>query len=619
MRIKNTALFYLLIFICSSLFAQTHTAVSLDNNVYYILEQAEMRGLCSSLSGIRPYTRNVVIKAINEILGSQDADKLRAAERDILRNYLDQFSVTNQGMDWQKGVYRMETAIDENNPLSLNLGAKLHMEGSAGSYPWINENYFGVEIWLRFYLNGDIGNNFSWEFAGEGGMMKAPIEKIGTYNTYYENFINIEGREFQNEVIPIHSEPLSHFPYSYKRRWDGSVYFFNDLYSFSNWPNDLAGAYNLQSEMAASFFNDKLFLRAGRLPREWSSTPFGSSLGLNRMARPFLGIEAEFRPAKWFGIASMTGELEYCNSNGIKDSAQSFQNFYSISMMQFKLKYFSIDLGEAVVWPKRLEFGYVFPIVNSIFYQNNIGDFDNMSMILNVKAQYPGIGNIWGSLFWDEAYWVSDFYELDRTMISWQLGANIAMPFLSFSSLKFSYTRINPYCYTHNRNFNPWYGDIRMETSYSNNGVSLGYYLPPNSDEILVNFKTMIVKNLFMNLQYQLIRHGADYGSSAVDGSNLLSELNPDGRDGSVPESKSYFLQDGAYQWLHIIRLGTEWTLTKAPVAFFGEIGTVISYFTNIDGAANSGEAYSYSRINTPEYPQSAGIIAKLGIKIFPR
>ena len=618
MRMKKITLLNLLVFICSSLFAQTHTSVSLDSHVYYILEQAELRGLCSPLSGIRPYTKNIVIKAINEIQESDNADKLREAERDILQKYLDQLSLTNQGMDWQKGLYRAETVVKD-NPLSLNIGANLHMEGSAGIYPWIDENYFGAEIWVRFYLNGDIGNNFSWEFAGEGGMMKVPIKLLGTYNTYYENFVNVDGSEYQNEEITIYSEPLSHFPYSYRKRWDGSVYFFNDLYTFDNWPSDFAGAYNLQSELTASFLEDKLFFRAGRLPREWSSTPFGSSLGLNRAARPFLGVEAEFRPVHWFSIASMTGELEYYNAKGIKDSAMSFQNFYSISLIQLKHKYFSVDLGEAVVWPKRLEFGYAIPIVNSIFYQNNIGDFDNMSMMINFKAQYPGIGIIWGSLFWDEAYWVSNFYELDRTMISWQAGINIALPFLSFSSLQLSYTKINPYCYTHNRNFNPWYGDLRMETSYTNNGIGLGYYLPPNSDELLVSFKTMIAGSLIMNLQYQMIRHGADYGSSAVDGSNYLSELDPVGRDASRPESTRYFLQDGAYQWRHIIRIGAEWTLLNAPVSFFGEIGTVISYFTNIEEAANSGKAYPYSIINTVEYPQTVSFIAKIGIKLYPR
>jgi hypothetical protein len=268
------------------------------------------------------------------------------------------------------------------------------------------------------------------------------------------------------------------------------------------------------------------------------------------------------------------------------------------------------------------------PIINNFFYQNNIGDFDNMAITLNLKAQYPGLGNIWFSFFLDEMTFLSDLRTLDRQMFALQGGINVPLPLLSFSSLKFSYTRINPYTYTHNRNYNPWYDDP-METAYTNNGVNLGYYLPPNSDEILVRFSTMPGRNINTHLQYQLIRHGADFGSSAVDGSNLLSELDPDGRD-SNPVLKRFFLHDGAYQWMHVIKVGVEWNLSGLPVhlTFFGEAGAVISYFTNTMGnpsndgqayPANNGQAYDYEIIDTSEYPKSTGIIVKFGFRLYPR
>jgi hypothetical protein len=196
----------------------------------------------------------------------------------------------------------------------------------------------------------------------------------------------------------------------------------------------------------------------------------------------------------------------------------------------------------------------------------------------------------------------------------------INLPFLSFSSLKFSYTKINPYTYTHNRNYNPWYGAaLSMETSYTNNGVGLGYYLPPNSDEILVRFSTMPGKNINTHLQYQMIRHGADFGSSAVDGSNLLSELDPNDRNDKAV-LKRFFLHDGAYQWMHIIKVGLEWNLSGLPVAFFGEAGAVLSYFTNIDADANvTGKSHPYDIIDTLEYPKSTGIIVKFGFRLWSR
>jgi hypothetical protein len=607
-------------FLCGSLFAQAHISVPLDNQVYYILEQAQIRGLCAPLSGVKPYSQGVVISAIDEILNSDKAENLRSEERSILEQYLEKFAKPKFGIDWTRGSYYGETVMGENGlPLTADIRAAAEIEGSSGNYLPSGESFFGYEIWVGMLVNGDIGRNVSYELSAEGGLMKAPHQELGEYNTYYEDFK--DNGEYQYRIIKTYSEPLTHFPYTYKKRWDGSIYFIQDLYSFEAWPVETAGAYNLHGELTLSFLDNKFITRISRTPHEWGSVSYGSSMHLNQAARPFLAIESEFSPLSWFSIASMTGVLEYYNAAGIKDSAMSFQNAYSITMLQFRYKnYFFLDLGEMVVWPKRFELGYMLPIVSTIFYQNNIGDFDNMAAMLNLKLQYPGIGNIWASLFWDEAYWVSNFYELDRTMLAGQAGMEIGLPFLSFSSLKFSYTKINPYTYTHNRNYNPWYGENVMETSYTNNGVGLGYYLPPNSVEYLARFKTALSRSVLAQLQYQMIQHGADFGSSAVDGSNLLSELDPDDRDGSNPVLKRFFLHDGAYQWMHIIKLGVEWNLSGLPVTFFGEAGAVISYFTDTVGnKANSGVSHRYEKIDTPEYPRSTGIIVKIGFRLYSR
>jgi hypothetical protein len=130
----------------------------------------------------------------------------------------------------------------------------------------------------------------------------------------------------------------------------------------------------------------------------------------------------------------------------------------------------------------------------------------------------------------------------------------------------------------------------------------------------------MPVKNLTTHFQYQLIRHGADFGSSAVDGSSLSSELDPDGRGGGNPVLRKFFLQDGAYQWMNIIKAGLEWKTPFYPIALFLEAGLNISHFTNIANPANvTGQAHRYEKIDTAEYPKSTGFILKMGIKIFPR
>ena len=139
-------LFCLAAFLCVPLFAQTHVSVPLDDPIYYILEQAQLKGLCTPLSGIKPYTQSVVVSAVKEILNSENTRGLNSTEREILTQYLDKYSKPEKGLDWQRGAYHAETFIGKNDtPLTFNLGGNLEMEGSSGIYPSFGENYIGTE------------------------------------------------------------------------------------------------------------------------------------------------------------------------------------------------------------------------------------------------------------------------------------------------------------------------------------------------------------------------------------------------------------------------------------------------------------------------------------------
>jgi hypothetical protein len=125
--------------------------------------------------------------------------------------------------------------------------------------------------------------------------------------------------------------------------------------------------------------------------------------------------------------------------------------------------------------------------------------------------------------------------------------------------------------------------------------------------------------NTKLRAQYQLVIHGADFGSSAVDGSSFLSELDTHGRN-TKDVLKKFFLQDGAYQWQNVFKVGAEHSLAKLdfPVKLFGEIGIVHSFFTNIDGQANSGSKESFSIIDTSEYSYSTRLIGTIGFRLYP-
>jgi hypothetical protein len=600
-----------------TLSAQTHISVPLDNPVYYLLEQAQLRGLCEPLPSVKPYSRRQIIDAIDGILDSAPEPskpdgfrRISAAERAILEEARQSLLSPEAGLDLKRGAYRFEAANKRGESwFSGDAGIRGDSVFSGGFYTDGGDFVWGTDDWASVYLDGNIGDHFSFDFSFGRGIIRAPRNKLGQYDTYWDGFAKPGTKPYVNQTIDVYGESTAFFPYTFLKEWDGIVFGPSGFTAggLENWPDVRGTGNTIKSEIDGELFNGALSLRFGRLRREWGAMAEGGSLIFNAHAQPFLAFEATFRPAYWFAFSFLTGILEYFNVNGLS-SAWNFQNAFSIEQLELNYKdYLHVDIGSTVVWPKRFELGYIFPINNNFLYQYNIGDYDNMGLFLNIKGQYPGIGALWFSAFVDEveAASAARLFELDRHMFALQGGIKAVLPWLPFASLRLSYTKIEPYAYTHHRVFVPWNADSGepFETSYINNGVGIGYYLPPNSDELLFRLETRPAPRTGVHLQYQMIRHGADHGDDSVDGSNYYSELDPGNRDSIF----KHFLHDGAYQWTHIIKAGADYTFAHFPVKLFGEAGVVYSYYTGFDAA------------NKAQYPLSTGIILTIGMRLFPR
>ncbi len=108
--------------------------------------------------------------------------------------------------------------------------------------------------------------------------------------------------------------------------------------------------------------------------------------------------------------------------------------------------------------------------------------------------------------------------------------------------------------------------------------------------------ETMPLRELKGHVQYQLIRHGADWGYRRVDGSSIRDKIVKD------DNSEKYFLRDGAYQWDHVLKIGASYSLKTRdiPISFYSEAGLVITRFTDSD--AELGSEGNYSPIDNAVY-----------------
>jgi len=648
---KNSLIicFFLILITFNQVSAQTHISVPLGHPIYLILEQAQMRGLCSFLPAVKPYSRAQVISFIDEILNNdndQRFGKLSESEKEILEQFKISLTPQRGKTDLTRGTISAERTVNDIY-LSGEFGFGMELSFAGGYYPIAggynyNEQtddplfkdashpasgdfYSDVHILPTIYFIGDLGRHLTYGLTLYGWIGKVPRTILGKYNNLDADLFPDEPN--LKEYMTIKSEPLTSFPYTYKKRWDGFVFPIADVNNSSHatWPESLSIGYYMLPELAGEFFGGHLTYRFARMDREWSGMSTNASLVLNQSAQPFLGFETVIAPFSWIAISSLTGVLEYHNAVGegnkpyLRDTSSTFQNAFSIVQLEFNIKnYFNFGLGSSVIWPKRFELGYPFPLVENLMYQNNIGDFDNMALFINMQGQYPGLGKLWISFYLDEINISPGFLKRDRNMFAYQLGGSFNIPWLPFASITVSYTKNEPYNYTHNRIDTPWYTKL-MEENYVSFGRSLGHYIPPNSDEILLRFETIPFARSMFSFQYQMIRHGADYGDRAVDGSSLWSELPTKGNRDLL---EKYFLHDGAYQWMHIVRFRGEYSLTgfKVPVKVIAEIGGVYSYWTDIDSSIkpNTG-SYSYKIIDTPQYPHSFCIIGIIGVHIFPK
>lgn len=623
-----------------SLYAQNNVTVNINNPIYEVIDNAQLRGLCNTVSSAKPFTEKKIVTILNEILDNKD--KLSDVEIQIIQDFIDE-TKRNASEQMPFG-----SSYFENNSFSVPVAFGIYYDfaadSSLGLYNKSKYNSFAFDLMPEFSVTGDVGDFLGFNFSGLFNLAKVPL--IQTGNDYYIgtnwfDYIDSNGnkapRGTKNRTINTF-ENNAWLPYTHIYNSAGQFYWITKIIpsSLGEWTNDLTAYANFYTEIHGNFLNDRLNIGFGRMVREWAAMDKNGSLVLNRTAVPFYGIDFSFDVTDWLKYSFLAGNVENPNRPDIfgdsyypddagNEDAYYFQNSFSLQMLEMNFGGFHLDFGSTVVYPKRFELGYLFPLTVLVEYQNHVGDFDNVAMFGDIKYTKTGLGSIWASLFTDE---INDFktnpFTGTREMYAIQGGIQALIPAVSFGQLTLRYTKVEPYCYTHHSiDYVPYYNHYICE-NYTNAGLCLGSYLPPNTDEILLRFDSMPFSNIQLSFAYQLTRHGAEYGSQQVRGSSLYSELDNHDRDYFY----KYFLHDGAYNWIHAISANCSFISkkTKLPFKLDFTLGLVISYYTGIDqsvyndkdsfGNSNVNFNTKYSTLDTDEYPFKIGPIISIGCTI---
>lgn len=571
MNICKKFIFIFLIFLSLGVFAQQNLSVPLNDNVYFLLENASLRGILPTLPAAKPYTLSFVLDNLNTVLAS---DKLSEIEREVFIKTYDRLAQNTPQKWYETGYYTNK--FDENVKLPITAGFTWTSEASINC----NNPDFSHEHWADVYIKGDITKYFSYNFNIGGSLMDLSTK--------------------------------SYAPNTYQKTWDGFQFVLSDFYEYVSISDLPAGGLRMLPELAFSAFDNKVQLKFSRTRHDWG---YGSgNLMLSGTARPFVSLETQLNPVSWFSTNFITGTLEYDSNGNLKDCASTFQNMYSALWGELKFKYFYFGATGSVVFPKRIELGYMNPFMLAFLYQNQIGDFDNMQLGLFTGITIPKITHIYASIFMDELnVQVSNFLNKDRNMYAVQIGAKSPLPFWT-SVFTFQYTKIEPYMYSHPLTETPWYSQ-KMDTTYINHGQPLGYFLNPNSDEFKIQLESNPLWYLSAILKYTLVRHGTTTGSGKVDGSSFYDPLNYSGNLQDAQEGDLYwkdFLHDGVYEWINSISLGGELNCRKWDIPITVGLTYTFSYTHHTLGTKDS-----IKNINNAEYQNKAGNYLTLSIKVY--
>jgi len=355
--------------------------------------------------------------------------------------------------------------------------------------------------------------------------------------------------------------------------------------AYAGWPDEPAFSYGLEAELNGAFFNRHLLLRLGRVRRGWGGDFGETSLFINAHTRPFSALEGTILPLSWLNISFLGGALERFNENNQWPNNEPFINMLSAAQIELNPSmYINLNIGGAAVLLKQL----------------------NTAFFTGLKLRVPGLFTLWGSIFIDPLNPSSvDFFSMNGNSYAYQAGLKTVIHWLSLASFTISYTKIEPYCYTGERN--------SPDSAFISGGESLGYYLPPNSDELLLRFEYTLFTVIKTYVQFQMIRHGVDYGYGAVGGSSLYDTLADD-------YFTSHFLKDGVYQWDNIIKLGGSCNLKTVggsargvPLSIYAETGLAVTNFTNTD----AGNEASHDPSSNSVYQSGTYFIFSIGFRLF--
>lgn len=532
--------------------SRSHLAVELGHPIYAVIETAELRGALNRLSSVKPYTREQVSELLATIQGQLGLFSL--PERDEIRRLAMEFS---GGAKSDIGQAMWRASNDK-----AAVGAHIEATGrfdAAGLADAATAGLSGASF------SGDPAD--LWHL---NSMFQAYVKM------YPESWLSLWG------TIGVTYDKVNRdlfLPYTFTKQWDAHHNKVSTSpYSDGGEPYP-TWSFDLRNDIAGATESGAFSLRLSRFRRDWG---VGSgSLALSGTARPFMGLEAQFRPSEIFAVSHMVGSLgnwekgsadRSTSLSGGTYTAVTEQKMLAIQRLElFPFDWLSIGASGSMIGAKRFELGYLSPMMFAVEYQVTQSDVDNMAMHGDIQVFLKRIGKLYFSGYIDEMELsgFDEWFSKARNMFAYQGGLKLGVPWLPFGIFTAQYTKIEPFVYTHPPT---WNSDTRLQvnTNYTNDGENLGYHLKPNSDELLFRLDARLGSGWRASAEYSYVRHGDDPRAYVATNHYIYGDVDEplDYGPGGVADYVKNFLHDGVYDFNHLLKLRADWQPSESPKLF---------------------------------------------------
>lgn len=434
--------FVMLLHLCAGqAAAQYYTTVPLRHQVYPLLFKAEALGIFHSYELRQlPLTRAAVLKLLQATV--ENDEKLSTADRSLLQQMLKEFT---------------DPAIGASAPPGSEIHLFRYEEGDA-------QIFVDARLQQTFLFNRnqvDLPDDNISETLAAGAMRARFGDHI---------FVGLEAR---NKMIIGEDDPEENFDPTTGRILStvGSTAF-----------SDQATGY-----VSARF--GKFTVLLGRNTLSWGAG-LDDRLALSAANEPvdMLQLYFDFKP---FRFSSAHASLQ-----GI--AQQRYLAGHRLDFMFWPALQFGVY--ETLIYGGRnLELAYLNPFVPYHIIEHQLGDLDNNVLGFDLTAfPAPGI-RLFGEIFIDDfsfnrsitGYWGNKF--------AYQAGLQWAQPFgFAIAELTASYTRVDPWVYTHDDSVN----------IYAHYDQSLGSRLGPNADRVQTALALQPLRDTRLVLDYRFSRHG---------------------------------------------------------------------------------------------------------------